>query len=42
MIDTCPLRNSGVFRQTVWGFAEEALERPADRNNGRLTFMRRF
>jgi hypothetical protein len=42
VIDTCPLRNSGVFRKTVWGFAEEALERPADRNNGRLTFTRRF
>ena len=27
MIDTCPLRNSRVFRRMVWGFAEEALER---------------
>ena len=42
MIDTCPLRNSRVFRRMVWGFVEEALERPADRNNGRLTFTRRF
>ena len=42
MIDTRPLRNSGVFRKMVRGFAQEALERLADRINGRLTFTRRF
>ena len=34
MIDTCPLRNSGVFRKTVWGFPEEALERPLTGSTG--------
>ena len=34
MIDARPLRNSGVFRKTVWGFAEEALERPLTGSTG--------
>jgi hypothetical protein len=34
VIDARPLRNSGVFRKTVWWFAEEALERPLTGSTG--------